>query len=104
MATTQLQKARLFRALHERAGAFIIPNPWDAGTAKILAALGFEALATTSLGLANSLGRPDGAGLVDGDRGRHRLVMPQEGARRHEPFLRRGGRVAARPLSEGRRR
>jgi 2-methylisocitrate lyase-like PEP mutase family enzyme len=43
---------------------FIIPNPWDAGTARILAALGFEALATTSLGLANSLGRPDGANAV----------------------------------------
>ncbi len=53
---TQLQKAELFRALHERPGAFIIPNPWDAGTAKLLAALGFEALATTSLGLANMLG------------------------------------------------
>jgi 2-methylisocitrate lyase-like PEP mutase family enzyme len=64
MATTQLQKARTFRALHERAGAFIIPNPWDAGTAKILAALGFEALATTSLGLAATLGRRDGAGAV----------------------------------------
>jgi 2-methylisocitrate lyase-like PEP mutase family enzyme len=64
MTTLQLQKARAFRALHERAGAFIIPNPWDAGTAKILAALGFEALATTSLGLANALGRPDGAGAV----------------------------------------
>jgi|SRR5688572_1444897 2-methylisocitrate lyase-like PEP mutase family enzyme len=64
MPTTQLHKARVFRALHERAGAFIIPNPWDAGTAKILAALGFEALATTSLGLANALGRPDGAGAV----------------------------------------
>jgi 2-methylisocitrate lyase-like PEP mutase family enzyme len=64
MGTTQLQKARAFRALHERAGAFIIPNPWDAGTARILAALGFEALATTSLGLANALGRADGAGAV----------------------------------------
>src|SRR5918999_1136033 len=52
MTTSQLQKSRAFRALHERAGAFIIPNPWDAGTAKILAALGFEALATTSLGRA----------------------------------------------------
>src|SRR5580692_7739336 len=48
-----------FRALHERPGAFIIPNPWDAGTARLLAALGFEALATTSLGLANMLGRAD---------------------------------------------
>jgi 2-methylisocitrate lyase-like PEP mutase family enzyme len=53
---TQLQKAEAFRALHARAGAFIIPNPWDAGTARLLAAAGFEALATTSLGLANTLG------------------------------------------------
>ncbi len=53
---TQAEKAELFRALHERPGAFIIPNPWDAGTAKLLAAMGFEALATTSLGLANTLG------------------------------------------------
>ena len=50
-----------FRALHERDGAFIIPNPWDAGTARILAGLGFEALATTSAGLAFSLGIPDSA-------------------------------------------
>jgi 2-methylisocitrate lyase-like PEP mutase family enzyme len=48
-----------FRALHERPGAFIIPNLWDAGTAKMLAALGFDALATTSLGFANTLGQPD---------------------------------------------
>jgi 2-methylisocitrate lyase-like PEP mutase family enzyme len=53
---TQMEKAEAFRALHARAGAFIIPNPWDAGTAKLLAAMGFEALATTSLGLANTLG------------------------------------------------
>src|SRR2546423_9642129 len=53
---TQMEKAEAFRALHERPGAFIIPNPWDAGTAKLLAAMGFEALATTSLGLANMLG------------------------------------------------
>jgi 2-methylisocitrate lyase-like PEP mutase family enzyme len=53
---TQMEKAELFRALHERPGAFIIPNPWDAGTAKLLASLGFEALATTSLGLAITLG------------------------------------------------
>ena len=61
---TQAEKAAAFRALHARPGAFIIPNPWDAGTARMLAALGFEALATTSLGLANSLGRPDGAHAV----------------------------------------
>jgi 2-methylisocitrate lyase-like PEP mutase family enzyme len=61
---TQAEKAAAFRALHERPGAFVIPNPWDAGTAKLLASLGFEALATTSLGLANTLGRADGAGMV----------------------------------------
>jgi 2-methylisocitrate lyase-like PEP mutase family enzyme len=53
---TQAEKAARFRELHQRAGAFIIPNPWDAGTAKLLASMGFEALATTSLGLANTLG------------------------------------------------
>jgi 2-methylisocitrate lyase-like PEP mutase family enzyme len=57
---TQAERARLFRALHERPGIFIMPNPWDAGTAKLFASLGFEALATTSLGLANALGRVDG--------------------------------------------
>ena len=56
---TQAEKAAAFRALHERPGAFIIPNPWEAGTAKLLAGLGFEALATTSLGLANMLGCAD---------------------------------------------
>jgi 2-methylisocitrate lyase-like PEP mutase family enzyme len=61
---TQAQKAEAFRALHERPGAFIIPNPWDAGTARLLASLGFEALATTSLGLANTLGRVDGTNSV----------------------------------------
>lgn len=60
----QAERAAGFRALHERPGAFIIPNPWDAGTARLLASLGFEALATTSLGLSNMLGRPDGAGVV----------------------------------------
>ena len=61
---TYAEKSAAFRALHERAGAFVIPNPWDAGTARLLASLGFEALATTSLGLANTLGRADGAGAV----------------------------------------
>src|SRR5918911_4112714 len=58
--TTQLERATRFKALHERAGAFVIPNPWDVGSARLLAALGFEALATTSSGFANSLGRLDG--------------------------------------------
>ena len=61
---TQAEKAATFRALHARPGAFIMPNPWDTGTARLLASLGFEALATTSLGVSNSLGRPDGAGVV----------------------------------------
>ena len=51
---TQAERARSFRALHERPGIFIMPNPWDAGTAKLLASLGFEALATNSLGFASS--------------------------------------------------
>lgn len=56
---SQQEKAVVFRALHERGGAFIIPNPWDAGSARILAQSGFEALATTSAGYAFSLGRRD---------------------------------------------
>ena len=54
---SQAEKAARFRALHDGPGAFMIPNPWDAGTARLLASLGFEALATTSLGLAITLGR-----------------------------------------------
>ncbi len=57
----QLTKAETFKALHERPGVFAIPNPWDAGSAKLLAGLGFEALATTSAGFAFSIGKPDGA-------------------------------------------
>jgi 2-methylisocitrate lyase-like PEP mutase family enzyme len=56
---TQAEKANLFRALHERDSAFIIPNPWDIGTARLLARLGFEALATTSAGYAFSVGQRD---------------------------------------------
>lgn len=56
---TQMEKGKIFRALHERAEAFIIPNPWDAGTARLLAALGFEALATASAGYAFSVGQRD---------------------------------------------
>lgn len=59
MLMTQVEKARAFRALHGRDGAFIIPNPWDAGTARLLAHFGFEALATTSAGYAFSAGQPD---------------------------------------------
>jgi 2-methylisocitrate lyase-like PEP mutase family enzyme len=61
---SQVTKAEAFKALHERPGIFVIPNPWDAGSARMLAGLGFEALATTSAGLALSLGKPDGEGAV----------------------------------------
>jgi 2-methylisocitrate lyase-like PEP mutase family enzyme len=57
--STQVEKGQAFRALHQRKRAFIIPNPWDAGTARLLAGLGFEALATTSAGYAFSAGRRD---------------------------------------------
>jgi len=56
---TQSEKGHVFRALHKRDRAFIIPNPWDAGTARLLAHLGFEALATTSAGYAFSAGQRD---------------------------------------------
>jgi 2-methylisocitrate lyase-like PEP mutase family enzyme len=61
---SQITRAETFKKLHERTGIFVIPNPWDAGSAKMLAQLGFEALATTSAGLAFSLGRPDGEGGI----------------------------------------
>jgi len=73
MSLTQAEKASKFRALHRLSmtpgarpelagpGAFIFPNPWDPGSARILAGLGFEALATTSAGFAFSIGRRDGA-------------------------------------------
>jgi 2-methylisocitrate lyase-like PEP mutase family enzyme len=59
--TTQAGKGRAFRALHEREAAFVIPNPWDIGSAHVLAHAGFEALATTSMGYAFSIGKRDTA-------------------------------------------
>lgn len=56
---TQFEKAAAFRTLHDRKGAFILPNPWDIGSAKVLSHIGFEALATTSMGHAFSMGRLD---------------------------------------------
>lgn len=56
---SQKEKCETFRDLHQRAGAFVIPNPWNIGTARLLAASGFEALATTSVGYAFSVGRQD---------------------------------------------
>lgn len=64
MSSTQQRKATDFRALHE-GEAFVIPNPWDAGSAKVFEALGFKALATTSAGFAFTLGRLDGGVSLD---------------------------------------
>lgn len=61
MTPTQLQKAERFRALHQGPGAFVMPNPWDGGSACLLAGLGFQALATSSGAAAGTLGRRDGA-------------------------------------------
>jgi 2-methylisocitrate lyase-like PEP mutase family enzyme len=61
---TQQEKGDAFRALHQ-GDPFVIPNPWDAGSAKILAGLGFKALATTSGGFAFTLGRQDGKVTLD---------------------------------------
>ena len=64
MSRTRQDKAQDFKALHE-GEAFVFPNPWDAGAARVLEALGFKALATTSSGFAFTLGRPDGAVTLD---------------------------------------
>jgi 2-methylisocitrate lyase-like PEP mutase family enzyme len=64
MPPTQHQKGAEFRALHD-GDAFVIPNPWDAGSAKVLAGLGFRALASTSSGFAFTLGRLDGTATLD---------------------------------------
>lgn len=63
--STQHEKAERFTTLHERAGAFVVPNPWDVGSARVLEGLGFEALATTSAGFAQTLGRRDGKVSLD---------------------------------------
>ena len=59
MAKSQAEKAAAFEALHKAPGVFVIPNPWDPGSARILAGLGFKALTTTSAGYARSIGFPD---------------------------------------------
>ena len=61
MESANTEKALRFQALHQREDAFIIPNPWDVGTARLLAGMGFAALATTSAGYAFSRGLPDGS-------------------------------------------
>lgn len=64
MQTTQADKVSEFRVLHEGPGTFVIPNPWDGGTARFFGQLGFRALATTSAGSAFSLGLPDQRGAL----------------------------------------
>lgn len=65
MTTSQQQKAEKFASLHKGNGVFTIPNPWDIGSARMLESLGFEALATTSSGFAQTLGRSDGEVTLD---------------------------------------
>ena len=64
-SSLQNDRAAVLQTLHDAPGIFVIPNPWDAGSAKILASLGFKALATTSAGLSFSIGKPDGDGVVN---------------------------------------
>ena len=61
---SQQEKGRIFAGLHEEPGAFVIPNAWDAGSARLLQNLGFQAIATTSAGFAFTIGKPDGTGAV----------------------------------------
>ena len=75
MSVTQREKAVRFRALHEGPGVFVIPNPWDVGSARILAGLGFEALATSSAASAAALGRRDGGLTRDEALAHARLIV-----------------------------
>jgi 2-methylisocitrate lyase-like PEP mutase family enzyme len=73
MPASQTRKAEAFKALHE-GDPFVIPNPWDAGSARVFEALGFKALATTSSGFAFTLGRLDGSVTLDELAGHVRLL------------------------------
>jgi 2-methylisocitrate lyase-like PEP mutase family enzyme len=75
MSVTQNEKAVRFRALHDGPGAFVVPNPWDVGSARILAGLGFRALATTSAASASALGRRDGSLTRDDALEHARLIV-----------------------------
>jgi 2-methylisocitrate lyase-like PEP mutase family enzyme len=75
MTVTQYEKAARFRALHDGPGAFVIPNPWDVGSARLLAGLGFQALATTSAASASALGRKDGELTRDEALAHARLIV-----------------------------
>lgn len=71
----QKQKAAQFKALHEGKELFVIPNPWDAGSAKLLASMGFRALTTTSAGLAWVVGKPDGAASREESLANARMIV-----------------------------
>src|SRR5690242_4937546 len=75
MSANQTEKAARFRALHEGPGAFVIPNPWDIGSARLLAGLGFHALATSSAASATALGRKDGELTRDEALAHARLIV-----------------------------
>ena len=75
MSVTQSEKAARFRTLHNAPGAFVIPNPWDVGSARILAGLGFQALATSSAASAAAMGRRDGGLTRDEALAHARLIV-----------------------------
>ena len=75
MTTSQSDKAARFRALHEGPRAFVIANPWDAGSARVLAALGFQALATSSGAKAGVLGKRDGKVTRDESLANARMIV-----------------------------
>src|SRR5579864_823298 len=75
MSIMQNEKAARFRALHDGPGAFVIPNPWDIASARVLAGLGFQALATSSAASANALGRRDGGLSQDEALAHCRLIV-----------------------------
>src|SRR5213592_5326615 len=75
MMASQSDKATRFRALHQGPGTFVIPNPWDAGSARLLAGLGFQALATSSAASAASIGIRDGRLTRDEALAHSRLIV-----------------------------
>jgi 2-methylisocitrate lyase-like PEP mutase family enzyme len=75
MSATQNEKAARFRALHNGPGAFVIPNPWDGASARLLAGLGFQALATSSAAAASAIGRRDGGLTRDEALAHSRLIV-----------------------------
>jgi 2-methylisocitrate lyase-like PEP mutase family enzyme len=76
MSVTQNEKAARLRTLHDGPGAFVIPNPWDVGSARILAGLGFQTLATSSAASASALGRRDHMLTRDESLAHARAIVP----------------------------